>query len=245
MQADGTGATLLTTALDRQCAPHPDSREPLWDGDRIVFTVEDGGNVHVYAVAADGGSRAGAARRRRAVDLRLRRPRRRARLRVLDAHDDARAVRGHGGPPAHRRRQLVHGGRELVEAERFTAVSKDGTEVDAWLVRPAGFEAGKRYPVLLSVHGGPFTQYGTGFFDEFQVYAGAGYAVLFANPRGGSGYTRGVGPRDPRADRRRRPRLGHASTTRTCSASSTPRSRSSTSSTPTGWGSSAARTAAS
>jgi dipeptidyl aminopeptidase/acylaminoacyl peptidase len=39
------------------------------------------------------------------------------------------------------------------------------------------------------VHGGPFTQYGTGFFDEFQVYAGAGYAVLFSNPRGGSGYS--------------------------------------------------------
>ena len=65
--------------------------------------------------------------------------------------------------------------------------------MDAWLVRPAGFEPGKRYPVLLSVHGGPFTQYGTGFFDEFQVYAGAGYAVLFSNPRGGSGYSEAWG----------------------------------------------------
>ena len=56
-------------------------------------------------------------------------------------------------------------------------------------MRPAGFEEGKRYPVLLSIHGGPFTQYWTGFFDEFQVYAGGGYAVLFANPRGSSGYS--------------------------------------------------------
>ena len=78
---------------------------------------------------------------------------------------------------------------QLVEPERFTARSKDGTEVEAWLVRPEGFEEGKRYPVLLSIHGGPYTQYVSSFFDEFQVYSGAGYAVVFANPRGSSGYS--------------------------------------------------------
>src|SRR5207247_8733967 len=58
-----------------------------------------------------------------------------------------------------------------------------------WVARPAGFEPGKRYPALLNIHGGPFAQYGTGFFDEFQVYSGGGYVVLFSNPRGGSGYS--------------------------------------------------------
>jgi dipeptidyl aminopeptidase/acylaminoacyl peptidase len=80
-------------------------------------------------------------------------------------------------------------GRELAQPERFTARSEDGTEVDCWIVRPAGFEAGKRYPTLLSIHGGPFSQYSTGFFDEFQVYAGGGYAVVYSNPRGSSGYS--------------------------------------------------------
>jgi dipeptidyl aminopeptidase/acylaminoacyl peptidase len=80
-------------------------------------------------------------------------------------------------------------GRELVEPERFTAVHEDGSEVDAWLVRPAGFEEGKRYPVVLNIHGGPFTQYSTKFFDENQVFAGAGYAVVYSNPRGSSGYS--------------------------------------------------------
>ena len=80
-------------------------------------------------------------------------------------------------------------GRELVTPERFTAVSADGSEVDAWIARPAGFEEGKRYPVLLNIHGGPFTQYGNGFFDETQVYAGGGYAVVYSNPRGSSGYS--------------------------------------------------------
>jgi dipeptidyl aminopeptidase/acylaminoacyl peptidase len=78
---------------------------------------------------------------------------------------------------------------ELSEPERFTAVSADGSEVEAWLMRPTDFEEGRRYPVLLSIHGGPFTQYGDRFFDEFQVYAGAGYVVLYSNPRGSSGYS--------------------------------------------------------
>ena len=56
-------------------------------------------------------------------------------------------------------------------------------------MRPAGFEPGKRYPAVLTIHGGPFSQYGTAFFDEVQVYSGGGYVVLFSNPRGGSGYS--------------------------------------------------------
>ncbi|MDP8955809.1 MAG: prolyl oligopeptidase family serine peptidase, partial [Actinomycetota bacterium] len=46
-----------------------------------------------------------------------------------------------------------------------------------------------KYPMLLNVHGGPFTQYGNKFFDEFQVYAGGGYVVVYSNPRGSSGYS--------------------------------------------------------
>jgi dipeptidyl aminopeptidase/acylaminoacyl peptidase len=80
-------------------------------------------------------------------------------------------------------------GRELREPERFTAVSEDGSEVEAWVMRPFGFDPSRRYPVLLSVHGGPFSQYGNTFFDEFQVYAAAGYVVLYSNPRGSSGYS--------------------------------------------------------
>jgi dipeptidyl aminopeptidase/acylaminoacyl peptidase len=80
-------------------------------------------------------------------------------------------------------------GREIVAPERFTATSEDGAEVEAWIIRPAGFTEGNTYPVLLNIHGGPFTQYGNKLFDEFQVYAGAGYAVVYSNPRGSSGYT--------------------------------------------------------
>jgi len=188
MSPDGSGGRLLTSSLDRQTAPYPLMREPVWDGDRLIFTAEDGGNVHLYAVAADGS----AAPERLVGGEQV--------IGLFDARGGklVYAATSHTAPMelfAENGRALTgvgadfRAGRELVEAERFTANSKDGTTVDAWLVRPAGFEEGRRYPVLLSIHGGPFSQYETGFFDEFQVYAGGGYAVLFSNPRGGSGYS--------------------------------------------------------
>ncbi len=71
--------------------------------------------------------------------------------------------------------------------ERLVVKTAEGVEVDCWLMKPAQFEEGKKYPVLLNIHGGPFGQYGDTFFDEFQVYSGAGYGVVFCNPRGSSG----------------------------------------------------------
>jgi dipeptidyl aminopeptidase/acylaminoacyl peptidase len=69
--------------------------------------------------------------------------------------------------------------------EEITATAPDGYPVHGWVVRPS--TAGP-HPVLLMIHGGPFSQYGWHLFDEAQVYAGAGYAVVMGNPRGSSGY---------------------------------------------------------
>ena len=71
-----------------------------------------------------------------------------------------------------------------VVPRRFT-IDHDGTTVEGWIYLPPG--EGK-VPVLLNIHGGPATQYGYGYFDEFQVYVGAGYGVVATNPRGSSGY---------------------------------------------------------
>jgi dipeptidyl aminopeptidase/acylaminoacyl peptidase len=73
----------------------------------------------------------------------------------------------------------VHGLTEL------SGTAPDGYPVHGWLVLPDGDGP---HPVLLAVHGGPHTQYGWGLFDEAQVYASAGYAVVLGNPRGSSGY---------------------------------------------------------
>ena len=74
------------------------------------------------------------------------------------------------------------------DAERFTYKSIGNVEVEGWLMKPYGYQPGLRYPVALYIHGGPHSQYGEGWFDEFQNLAGAGMWVLYTNPRGSSGY---------------------------------------------------------
>src|SRR5215218_10563639 len=188
--ANGSGRRVLTQSLDRTCDPYPELREPIWDGRRIVFSIEDRGSIHLYAVSPGGDD----------PELLL------GEEQNLHGYDAAAGRVAYSASTATALAELhVDGtrlteagsafaaGRELVEPERFTAVSEDGSEVDAWIVRPAGFEEGSRYPLLLSIHGGPFTQYSTGFFDEFQIAAAGGYAVVYSNPRGSSGYSEAWG----------------------------------------------------
>jgi dipeptidyl aminopeptidase/acylaminoacyl peptidase len=193
------GLRVLTASLDRNCTTYPSLREPLWDGDDIVFAVEDRGCTHLYRVDSSGPGEpwlvVGGERAVSGLDVAA------GRLvfvaggpTQLGELFDGGPAAGGDDPDAAGRRLTGVGdafaaGRDLVPAERFTAVSADGSEVDAWIMRPAGFEPGKKYPLLLNIHGGPYGQYGEHFFDEFQVYCGAGYAVAFSNPRGSSGST--------------------------------------------------------
>lgn len=71
----------------------------------------------------------------------------------------------------------------LVAPDHFR-IDSGNEEVDVWVYLPEGDE---KVPLLLNVHGGPASQYGFGFFDEFQIYVGAGYGVVACNPRGSSG----------------------------------------------------------
>ena len=66
--------------------------------------------------------------------------------------------------------------------------STDGWDIDGFLVKPVGWQPGKKYPMILSIHGGPAGQYGVDWYHEFQVYAAKGWAVFFCNPRGSTGY---------------------------------------------------------
>lgn len=79
-------------------------------------------------------------------------------------------------------------GLDLANVERMQYKSTDGWAIDGFLVKPVGFVEGKKYPLLLNIHGGPAGQYGVDWYHEFQVYAGKGYGVFFANPRGSTGY---------------------------------------------------------
>lgn len=80
-------------------------------------------------------------------------------------------------------------GKRLSAAEevRFES-SFDHRKLQGWILKPPGFEAGKRYPLILEIHGGPFADYGDRFGAELQLYAAAGYVVFYMNPRGSTSY---------------------------------------------------------
>lgn len=91
-------------------------------------------------------------------------------------------------------RQLTHFNDKLnaeigwTDGERFTYRSVGGLEIEAWLMKPYGYQPGKKYPLVLYIHGGPHGAYGEDWFDEFHNLTGAGMWVLYTNPRGSSSY---------------------------------------------------------
>lgn len=79
--------------------------------------------------------------------------------------------------------------RTAASVEEITWQSSVGDyEIQGWVVKPHDFDAAKKYPLVLEIHGGPFTAYGPHFSPEVQLYAAAGYVVLYSNPRGSTSY---------------------------------------------------------
>jgi dipeptidyl aminopeptidase/acylaminoacyl peptidase len=76
----------------------------------------------------------------------------------------------------------------LTEPEELLYNSFDGQKVQAWIQKPPDYKPGRRYPVILNIHGGPHAAYGYLFMHEFQWMAAKGYVVLYPNPRGSSSY---------------------------------------------------------
>lgn len=77
---------------------------------------------------------------------------------------------------------------KLGEVEELWYKSSDGLDIQGWLIKPAEFEKGKKYPMVLWIHGGPWAMYSVAFNWEWQNFAAKGYAVLYTNPRGSTGY---------------------------------------------------------
>jgi dipeptidyl aminopeptidase/acylaminoacyl peptidase len=82
----------------------------------------------------------------------------------------------------------VLAGVTLGEVEELRYTSSDGLAIQGWLVKPAEFDPARKYPLLLWIHGGPWSMYSVAFNWDWQNFAAHGYAVLFTNPRGSTGY---------------------------------------------------------
>jgi dipeptidyl aminopeptidase/acylaminoacyl peptidase len=194
-EPDGAGFTLtdLTGHLDRDVLPNAPGvgpAGPRFVDDGFLTALEDRGTTRIVHVHDDGkvtdvvgGERnvTGFSVRpdASAVVFTITDPRTPGELSWLEAGDE----RSLTDLAAAFRTQV-----DVLPTERFT-FTRDGAELDVWAVLPAGMGAADEasVPLLLDIHGGPTSQYGDYFFDEFQVAAGAGYLVVGTNPRGSSG----------------------------------------------------------
>jgi dipeptidyl aminopeptidase/acylaminoacyl peptidase len=185
------GHIWVTSSIDRTFAPFPGARSPIWiDDETLLLSMEDRGDVHLYLAAADGssaprplwkgrGAVTGLDEAAGTVAFTMTTSERPGELFVLDDGEARRLTAVTDGFVA---------STSPRDPDRFTVPSTDGTvEIDTWLLTPPDFDAERSYPMLLNVHGGPFTQYANSFFDEVQMQAAAGYVVAWCNPRGSSG----------------------------------------------------------
>lgn len=186
---DAGQATWLTSDHDRDWCSFPVSTAPTIDEDGLIAIVADHGSVHLHRVQLDGGTSPLVTGDRWVTGWSAA-----AGVLAFAAEDSTRPAEIFVVVDGNERRltQVTDPFVRIAapqQAERFTAPApgSDGLEVDAWIVRPPDFDPNETYPTLINIHGGPFTQYGDYFYDEAQHQARAGFVVLYANPRGGSG----------------------------------------------------------
>ena len=193
MGLDGTGARNLTEGLDSRAG----SAEWLSNSE-IAYTFQNRGENFVGAVTT-GGKRRTAAEKIGGTTV--------GRPYVSGTFDAGKAgaivyTKGSATRPADlyamaegqevrltalNEDLLAH--RDLGELRSFTYNSSlDGLEVQGWVLTPPDYEEGKRYPLIIEIHGGPHLAYGPHFSAEMQRMAAAGYVVVYDNHRGSIGY---------------------------------------------------------
>ena len=187
MNADGSGSRLL---LDIDRSPQALTWAP--DGSGIYFTAQSEGAQNLYFVPLNGRSRKVTEGQHM--------------LGVSDIHANGSAVGTRSAPkvggdivtfklasPAtittltDVNGDVLHD-KKLGDVEEIWYASVDNYRIQGWIVKPPDFNPTRKYPLMLSIHGGPHSMYGVGFNFAFQEHAANGYVVLYTNPRGSTGY---------------------------------------------------------
>ena len=194
MDSQGRNAHSLTGSLDRTVAT------PRWaaDGHSIYFSYVDRGVTKVGRVSLDGRvqtvaeglSGSGLDRPYSGGEYSVSRAGTIAFTAGDGTHPSDVAILEHGQV-----RRLTNLNADLIGATALSVPQPlqvtsafDGRQIDSWIMLPPQFEPGRKYPLVLEIHGGPFASYGPVFSSELQLYAAAGFAVVYANPRGSSSY---------------------------------------------------------
>ena len=200
MNADGSNTRVVTPDFGR------DVQDPVWsaNGEQIIFQYDDEGTTIIGSITLDGqreelATQVGGTTIGRpytsgsfslANDGRFAfthsTPQRPADVAIGQAGQEARVLTGLN--------EDLLGHKTLGAVEEFTyASSHDGRTIEGWIVTPPDFDPNEQYPLLLEIHGGPFAAYGPYFSSEVQLYAAAGYVVLYTNPRGSTSYGQDFG----------------------------------------------------
>ena len=192
MHRDGSGSRVLTASRDRNVA------DPVWaaDGRSIYVDYDEHGSVRIARVGLDGSVHTVAEHLTAGA---FDRPYSGGEFSI--ARDGSVAyTSGTTQRPSDvwvtqgdRPRQLTHlnqalATKKLGNVQHFEVGAFDQLPIDAWLVTPPDFDASHKYPLILEIHGGPFAAYGPTFSTDDQLYAAAGFVVLYINPRGSTGY---------------------------------------------------------
>jgi acylaminoacyl-peptidase len=195
MDADGAHARTLTAALDR------DVEGPRWSGDgkEIFFQYPDHGSINLAAIDMSGKIRVLAGdvgsgdvtRPYTGGEFSVARNGRFAYTQgsplappALASGTSARDIATLAALSGNVLDQRALGALEGISF----ASTADGRKIQGWIVKPPHFDASKKYPLVLEIHGGPFDSYGPTFAEEIELYAAAGYVVLYLNPRGSTSY---------------------------------------------------------
>jgi len=193
MNLDGSGARVLTANLDRSVA------NPVWAADsRSVYVqVEDRGTNKVERVGLDGSIREVATG---LTGGGLDRPYAGGEFSVAkngavaltlgdQLHPSDIGIASGGAARRLTRLNAFLEAKAMGQPQRLAVTSSyDQRPIDAWEILPPDFDPAKKYPLILEIHGGPFSAYGPGFSTDDQLYASAGYVVLYTNPRGSTSY---------------------------------------------------------
>lgn len=184
---DGSGMTKISGSLDRD----PGNMNWAPDNSGVYFTVGDQGTGNVYFASVNGGAPRKVTTGQHQLSV------------VSIARGIGTGVRSaFKQPPEIVRVDLRNGATtpltrlnedltarvRLGDVEEVWYTSSGNARIQGWIVKPPGFDASRKYPLIMEIHGGPHGMYGVGFNPMFQNFAANGFVVVYTNPRGSTGY---------------------------------------------------------
>ena len=187
MNRDGSGSKNLSAALDR------DVSNPRWapDGSGVYVSYSDQGDNKLGFYSLDGAFREKIAEHLNGAFSLAANGAFACVVTNPSLPSDVEVGNFSGGP-----QKIITSVNEGLLSQRklgqveeiWYESSKDHRKVEGWIIKPPGFDPAKKYPLILEIHGGPFSFYGPRFDVEKQMMASEGYVVLYTNPRGSTSY---------------------------------------------------------